>query len=164
MKMKKLMKAMVAAGLMVAGGMGMASAAHADSFVPLIIPNGPGCTGSKFNADGTVTAACQLIKSAPCSGRGCQPVRYITRYVATFDQNGASLGSVMCSYTRHHFPQPDAVIYYNGYDATTCLGTNYDPTYTTVVLDSVPFYYVTTNSVTGQMLVNSNVTGYLYTP
>lgn len=151
----------------------MGAAARAETFIQLPLPaslNGVGqsgtkaCAGTGFNADGTVVGVCKTQYAGACSGRGCQPVVSITTYVANWDVNGDNGTAVVCSVTRHHLPQVDTTQYVPGYDATTCPRINLDPTKTVVTINGVPFYYVTTDAVSGAELVNSNFWGFLYLP
>jgi hypothetical protein len=69
-----------------------------------------------------------------------------------------------CSQLRHHLPQADSITYLNGHSAADCMSVNFNPTGIVVVIDSVPYYYVTTDAVSDAELVNSNAAGFLYLP
>ncbi len=121
------------------------------------------CATTGFNADGSVAGTCRVALAYPCSGRGCQPVRYTYTYVASWGLDGYSIGATECSIIRRHFPQPATVTYLNGYTADTCPLINFNPTGTVVVIDGVPYAYVSTDAL-GDEVVNSNYAGYLYLP
>lgn len=148
----------------------LAVSAHAQSVISLTQPALAGigiaartaCVGTAFSADHSVVGACHTVTSAPCSGRGCQPVTYTTNYTATWDSSGNATGVRACSVTRHHLPQPDVVTLLNG--ATSCPGVVFNQTGSTVVITGYPYYYVTTDPVTGAELVNSATAGYLVLP
>jgi hypothetical protein len=121
------------------------------------------CVGGNFGANNSISGACQTRISQACSGRGCNPVQTVTVYVATWDAAGNAISAVACESVRHHTPQADVVTYLNGY--TSCPSIALEPPGgTVVVLDGIPFYYVSTDPVTGAELVNSNAHGYLYLP
>jgi hypothetical protein len=150
----------------------MITPAYADTLIQLPIPPaliGVGyaprtaCAGAAFNDDNSVRGACHTVTSAPCSGRGCQPVTYTTDYIAVWDALGNPLVATACAVIRHHLPQADQITYLNGFTAGDCFGVRFNPTGTVVMVDGAPYYYVAT-SVTGAELVNSNVAGYLYLP
>ena len=122
------------------------------------------CVGVAFNADNTIYGACHTATSAPCSGKGCQPVTYTTNYIATWDTAGSPTGSTGCSIVRHHLPQADQTTYLNGHSAADCPGVVFNPTGPVVAINGAPYYYVTTDAVTGAELVNSNAAGFLYLP
>jgi hypothetical protein len=61
-------------------------------------------------------------------------------------------------------PQADSITYLNGHGAADCTSVNFNPTGIVVVIGSVPYYYVTTDAVSGAELVNSNAAGFLYLP
>lgn len=137
--------------------------------IPLQLMNvgdagGRTCVGVAFNADGSIRAACRTKQSAPCSGRGCQPVTITTTYVVTYNLASSDETVAACSATRHHPPQQDATTYVQGYDASTCPLVEFNPTGTTVMMNGSPWFYVTTNATTGAILINSNTAGYVYTP
>ena len=120
------------------------------------------CIGSSFNADSSVAGVCRTAYAYPCSGRGCQPLRVTSLYVASWDVFGTPVSAILCSVTKRHLPQPPIVTYYNGY--TSCPAMNFNPTGTVVVIYGVPYFYVATDPLTGAELVNSNVVGYLVLP
>ena len=122
------------------------------------------CVGVGFNADDSIYGACHTATSAPCSGKGCQPVTYTTNYIVTWDTAGNPTGSTGCSIVRHHLPQADQTTYLDGHSAADCPGVLFNPTGAVVVVNGVPYYYVTTDAVTGAELVNSNAAGFLYLP
>lgn len=122
------------------------------------------CVGAGFNTDHTIYGACHTATSAPCSGKSCQPVTYTTNYIVTWDAAGNPTGSTGCSIVRHHLPQADQTTYLDGHSATDCPGVIFNPTGSVVVINGVPYYYVTTDAVTGAELVNSNASGLLYLP
>lgn len=122
------------------------------------------CAGNRFNVDGSVVGACRTVMASACSGRGCQPVSYVTAYVVTWDTQGTSTGVIACSVTRHHLPQANIVTYAPGYDASTCPPVNLSATGTAFVINGTPYYYVTTDAASGAVLVNSNSWGFLYLP
>lgn len=154
--------------------------ASADTMIQLPVPDAvkavagaayAHCTAAAFGAGGTVVGACQTVHSAACSGRGCQPVRYTYKYVATWDGSGNSLTLDACSVTRSHVPQVPVVTYLNGHTATDCTGTIYNPTGAVIELPSIfdpawlaPYFYVTTDAVSGNILANSNTAGFLFKP
>jgi len=156
-----------------------ATGVHAGTLVQLAQPaslNGVGqaaqhaCAGVGFAADHSVYGACRTATSSPCSGRGCQPVSYITDYATTWDAVGNPLVAVTCSVTRHHVPQANQTTYAPGYDATNCpavvlaTGTTVGIPYGSYPWEVTYFYYVTTDPVTGAELVNSSASGFLYLP
>jgi hypothetical protein len=81
-----------------------------------------------------------------------------------WDAQGNPLIATLCSTLRHHLPQADQVSYEPGFDATSCLHPNFNPTGTTVVINGSPYYYVSTDPVTGNELVNNNYAGFLVSP
>jgi len=144
--------------------------ASADTLLQLPVPTnaktiaGPAyahCATAGFNADGTVRGNCQATHSAACSGRGCQPVRMVYNFVASWGSDGYSLTSIQCSVTRRHVPQLPVTTYTPGYDAATCPEPNYNPTGTVVVINGVPYFYVSTDT-NGNEVVNSNYAGFLF--
>lgn len=150
----------------------VAGAVHAGDLIQLPIPaevprvtypSAPACAASAFNDDKSIRGACRSVRATACSGRGCQPVKYTTTYVAVWSAQGEPLVATACSLLRHHLPQADELSYYPGFDASTCPPLNFNPTGTTVTLNGKAFYYVTTNSV-GSELVNSDYAGFLYLP
>ncbi len=158
-------------GLMVAG------LANAGTLVQLAQPaslNGIGnqhaCVGVGFAADNSVYGACKTVTSSACSGRGCQPVSYVTTYATTWDAEGNPIAATPCRIARHHLPQADQITYLNGYDATSCPPVKLsEPTVVGIPYGTYPwevmyFYYVTTDAVTGAELVNNNTWGFLYLP
>lgn len=161
------MKGLILGLLMMVSGIALA-----DATVPLTQPALAGigiagrtaCVGSAFNSDNSVTGACHTVRSSACSGRGCQPVTYTTNYIAVWDANGTALSVTACSVTRHHLPQANQTTALNGIDPSDCTGLIFNPTGTVVVIDAVPYYYVSTDAVTGAQLVNSNSAGYLILP
>src|ERR1700692_3233209 len=123
-------------------GLLLCGSAYADNFVQLGQPSligvgiagRLGCAGMGFNAAHSIFGACHTVTSAPCSGRGCQPVTYTTNYVATWDALGTPIGATACSVVRHHLPQADQVTYANGYSASNCFGVEFNPTGTVVTI------------------------------
>jgi hypothetical protein len=151
----------------------VSSSAFADSLVHLYPPPsliGVGiagrlaCAGVGFNADSSVHGACHTVISSPCSGRGCQPVTSTTNYIASWDAFGNPIEATACDVVRHHLPQVDQITYLNGHSAADCFGVVFAPTPTVVTIDGQPFYYVSTDPVTGAELVDSNAASYLYMP
>src|SRR5882762_4152225 len=63
------------------------------------------CVADGFNADSSIYGTCHTVQSGPCSGRGCQPVSYITNYATEWDAVGNPLSATPCSVIRRHFPQ-----------------------------------------------------------
>jgi hypothetical protein len=122
------------------------------------------CVGAGFTVDGSISGACHTATSSPCSGHSCQPVTYITNYIVTWDATGNPTGSTACSTVRHHLPQSDQTTYLGGHSAADCLGVVFNPTGMVVVINAAPYYYVTTDAVTGAELVNSSAAGFLYLP
>lgn len=146
----------------------LAGSAQADTFTRLVQPSIASpythCVGNAFNADSSIVGVCTKTLSYPCSGRGCQPVRYVYDYIASWDAFGTPLAVEECSVTRRHIPQAPVTTYLNGHSAADCFDLVYNPTGTVVVIDGVPLWYVATDPVTGNALVNDNVGGYLYQP
>jgi hypothetical protein len=122
------------------------------------------CVGVSFTGDGSVNGMCHTATSSPCSGRGCQPVTYITNYIVGWDATGSPTGSSACSTVRHHLPQADQTTYLNGHSAADCPGVVFNSTGSVVTINGVPYYYVTTDAMSGAELVNSNAAGFLYLP
>lgn len=120
------------------------------------------CVGSAFTASGTIVGACHTVTSSPCSGRGCQPVTLTTNYIATWDASGYATGAQACDVVRHHAPQADTVTYLNGHSAGDCPSVIFNPTGSVVMIDGVPYFYVSTDAATGNELVDSNSAGYLF--
>ena len=147
-------------------------AAQADANVALVEPalSGIGiasrtaCVGNSFTAGDTVLGACHTVTSAPCSGRGCQPVTTTTNYIATWNAVGEPTGVSACSTVRHHLPQADQTTYLNGHSAADCTGVVFNQTGAVIVIGGMPLFYVTTDAVTGAILANSNTAGYLFLP
>jgi len=121
------------------------------------------CVGNTFNADSSITGACTTRINSACSGRGCQPVRYVYDYIASWDAFGTPVAVEACSVTRRHIPQAPVTTYLNGHSAADCFDIVYQ-TGIVVVIDGVPLWYVATDPVTGNELLNDNVSGYLYQP
>lgn len=146
----------------------LAGSAQADTFTRLVQPSIASpyahCVGNAFNADSSITGVCTQTLAYACSGRGCQPVRYVYNYIASWDALGAPVAVEGCSVTRRHLPQAPVTTYLNGHSAADCFGLVYNPTGTVVVVDSIPFWYVATDPATGNELLNDNVSGYLYQP
>lgn len=147
-------------GALLVGSLVMVATGHAAQLSQLAPPALPraACVGSGFDG-GQVTGVCVSVTSSPCSGRGCQPVTFTTTYLARWELDGATVSLEACNLTRHHLPQANQVTYYG--DHTSCPALVYNPTGTTVVVDGTPFYYVSTDPVTGDELVNSNSAGYV---
>ncbi len=148
------------------------SSAHADELIRLPLPPavvaiaGPAyahCTAAGFNTDGSIHGACETVHASACSGRGCQPVRYVYDFVANWSLDGFVQSAIQCSVTRRHVPQPPVITYTPGYDASNCPAPVYNPTGTVVEIYGVPYFYVSTDS-NGNELVNSNVAGFVYLP
>lgn len=146
------------AGLAAAQGM-----TQLDPPVQIVVTSRLACAALGF-VGGVVGGECRTVTSAPCSGRGCQPVTYTTNYLATWDMDGNPLNAQACSLVRHHLPGADQVTYLNGHTAADCHDIVFNPTGTSVVLDDIPFHYVATDATTGNELVNSNYAGFLYRP
>lgn len=132
------------------------SSAHAQTVIPLtqsFTSNmRPSCSGASFNVDNSVLGACRTVAFGPSCGRGCQPVQYTTTYIAHWDAAGNSSGVEACSLTRHHLPQADVTTYLGGHTAEDCPPVILS-THTVIVIDDVPYYYITTDAITGAELV-----------
>ena len=132
------------------------SLALADTFIGL---NNPGvypqrwtCAGETFSADGsTVTGICQL--SVPSAVRYAQPAQY--QYATTWDANtgAVTLGALVCYNPQHMASRPSVCP-----SMVTYLDTN-----VVVVLDGVPFWYVTSNSL-GDMLLHTQTGSLVFLP
>ncbi len=121
------------------------------------------CAAAAFTDGRLINGDCQTVHASACSGRGCQPVRYVYNFVVTWDASGYVASDTQCSVTRRHLPQAPVTTYAPGFDATNCHGPVYNPTGTVVTIDGVPYFYVSTFE-DGSELVNSNVAGFLYLP
>lgn len=148
----------------------LASFAQADELVSLLSPpevsvvaGHTACAGTWFNADSSILGTCRVIRSSACSGRGCQPVTYTVTYIANWDELGVPTSAMLCKTIRHHAPQADVVTYAAGFDATNCFNLNLQATGSTIILDGVPYYYVTAGRA-GRILANSNGGGFLDLP
>src|SRR6267142_4212588 len=142
--------------LLLLGCLVMVGTGHAQSVIqlkqPFEISQRPACSGSSFNADSSILGACRTLAFTACSGRGCQPVTYTTTYVVHWDSGGNPGGVEACSLLRHHLPQADVLSYLGGHSAADCPNL-LTQTGTVVVLDGVPYYYITTDPVSGTELV-----------
>lgn len=157
----------------------MVATGHASELVQLPVPAavqaiaGPAyahCSAAGFNADSSVSGGCQTVHASACSGRGCQPVKLIYNYITRWGTAGNVVSTEACSVRRHHLPQADTITYLNGHSAADCVGVVYNPTGTVIMLPSsfdpsqqAPYFYVSTDPVTGAILANSNTAGFLYT-
>lgn len=127
---------------------------------PITNPHWMHCASIGFAADSSVYGACQVSYSG-CSGRYCHsPSRFFT---ATWNREGTDpvLG-VLCASIPAGMGAAK-IAYTPGYSGDNCK-VSYNPTGTAVYAFGYPFYYVSTDPVTGAELVNSNVQSYLYTP
>jgi hypothetical protein len=163
------MKAMFCGLLLLSG------AAGAQVVTPLSSPAQPvivnlhwmHCAAIGFNANHTISGACQISYSS-CSGRYCHSPSLF--YTALWADNGSNpqLG-VQCA----QYPAgvgAATITYSTGYNSTNC-SVNYAGTGTVVGIPYGPYswqvayyYYVSTDPVTGDELVNSNAQSFLVTP
>lgn len=137
-------------------------AAEASTLAQIPVPSNvtgsqKNCYAVGFSASGEVIASCRGVVSQACSGRGCQPLQYITTYNV--------LGGVAtaCKTVQHHLPQADVTTYVSGYNAASCPDSNANPTGSVVTINGVPYYYVSAGPA-GEMLVNSNTAGHVVYP
>ena len=133
-----------------------APAAKADTFIGL---NNPGaypqrwtCAGETFSDDGTTVAGiCEL--KVPGVGRYVQAARY--QYATTWDAStgAVTLGALTC-YSPAHM----------GIDHSGCLSiVFYLDTNVVVVIEGVPFWYVTA-SVNGAELLHTQTGSLVFLP
>lgn len=119
-----------------------------------------GCTGNSFSADGsTIIGACQHTQTMPCSGRGCQPVRYTTRYNVTWSVPDLTPSVAdACVTIRTHAPQPPQYTFYNGHTLADCLALATWSSSVTMVQDywGLNPYYLIAVSPTGLYEIVAN--------
>jgi hypothetical protein len=123
------------------------------------------CAPVGFRSDDSVYGACHTVTSAPCSGRGCQPVVYTTNYIVTWDLAGNPALGDACAIVRTHLPQAPQTTYYNGHSAADCFSVVTNPSGTTVAITYGPgdvtyYYYVSTSADGRYELVYSAIVAF----
>jgi hypothetical protein len=155
---------------LILGLMMVSGTAFADTLVQLPNPRIPPtivnphwmhCASIGFSPDHSIYGTCQVSYSS-CSGRYCHSpsLFFDVKWAAdgSTPVQGEYCGSIAAGVG------PAKMSYAAGHSAADC-SVKYDPTGTVVMIDGTePFYYVTTDPVTGLELVDSNVVSYLYTP
>lgn len=117
--------------------------------------------GARFDALNNVLGYGSSSRSAPCSGRGCQPVVTSQVYVIKWDVNGEVQTDTLCGTRRRHPPQDDLWLYQAGFDATNCIAPG---SYATSVTEQIngKAYYVVAGSADGQYrVVNDQAHSYV---
>lgn len=123
----------------------LASPAFADTFIglnnPGIYPQRWTCAGQQFSTDG-LTVAGTCVRVIPSTAKYAQPAAY--EYAATWDATtgAVTLGALTC-----YSPQHMGVDHSGCPTIVSLLDTN-----EVVVIEGVPFWYVTSNAQGAELL------------